>query len=231
VQRHAQVLEARNAELEQFAYVASHDLQEPLRIVTSYVQLLSRRYEGQFDEDAALFMKYIVDGAMRMKSLISDLLDYSRLGRSREPFALTDCEGVMDQVVENLQVTIQEKKAIIHRDRLPALVADAWQLNQLWQNLLSNALKFGGDQPEIWLGARRQKKEWLFWVRDSGIGLDEQYAERIFAIFQRLHTADEYPGTGIGLAICKKIVEQHNGRLWVESQPGMGATFFFTLPA
>lgn len=231
VQRHAQALEARNAELEQFAYVASHDLQEPLRIVISYVQLLSRRYEGLLDEDGAIFMQYIVDGAMRMKTLINDLLDYSRLGRSNEPLALTDCEGVLAQVLINLQVTIQEKGAVIQHEPLPTLMADATQLGQLWQNLLSNALKFGGERPQIEIGARQQEKEWLFWVKDQGIGLDQQYAERIFTIFQRLHPAEEYPGTGIGLAICKKIVERHNGRLWVESAPGAGATFFFTIPA
>ncbi len=230
VQRHARALEDRNAELEQFAYVASHDLQEPLRIVISYVQLLTRRYEGQFDEDGELFMKYIVDGAMRMKTLINGLLDYSRLGRSAQPFALTDCDVVLSQVLTTLQVTIQEKGAIIHQEPLPTVMGDALQLGQLLQNLLSNALKFGGERPEIWIGARHQDKEWLFWVRDRGIGLDAQYADRIFVIFQRLHTIEEYPGTGIGLAICKKIVERHNGRLWVESQPGTGATFFFTIP-
>lgn len=230
VQRHARALEERNAELEQFAYVASHDLQEPLRIVISYVQLLARRYDGQFDEDAEIFMKYIVDGAMRMKALINGLLDYSRLGRSGQPFSLTDCDVVLSQVLANLQVAIQEKGATIHHDPLPTVMGDALQLSQLWQNLLSNALKFGGERPEVWIGARRQEREWLFWVRDQGIGLDVQYAERIFAIFQRLHTIEEYPGTGIGLAICKKIVERHNGRLWVESQPGAGATFFFTIP-
>jgi light-regulated signal transduction histidine kinase (bacteriophytochrome) len=231
VRRHARALEARNAELEQFAYVASHDLQEPLRIVTSYVQLLARRYDGMLDDDAELFMKYIVDGAARMKALISGLLDYSRLGRSNEPLALTDCETVLMQVLTDLQVMIQEKGATIHHEPLPVLMADALQLGQLWQNLLSNALKFGGERPFIEIGARYLEKEWLFWVRDHGIGLDEQYAERIFTIFQRLHTMDEYPGTGIGLAICKKIVERHNGRLWVESKPGAGATFFFTIPA
>jgi signal transduction histidine kinase len=231
VQRHARTLEERNAELEQFAYVASHDLQEPLRIIASYVQLLERRYDEVLDEDGRLFMRYIVEGALRMKALINGLLDYSRLGRSAQPFALTDCETVLTQVITNLQVTIQEKQAVVHREPLPTVMGDALQLSQLWQNLLSNALKFGGERPEIWIGARRGEKEWLFWVRDQGIGLDVQYGERIFAIFQRLHTIEEYPGTGIGLAICKRIVERHNGRLWVESQPGAGATFFFTLPA
>ena len=231
VQRHARVLEERNAELEQFAYVASHDLQEPLRIMISYVQLLARRYEGTLDEDGELFMRFIVEGATRMKRLINDLLDYSRLGRSEVPFVPTDCAAVLEQVLANLQVAIEETGAIIHRASLPVALGDALQLSQLWQNLLSNALKFGGKPPEIWIGASRQEREWLFWVRDNGIGLDEQYTERIFAIFQRLHTREEYPGTGIGLAICKRIVERHNGRLWVESQPGAGATFFFTIPA
>jgi signal transduction histidine kinase len=231
IQRHAQILEEQNAELEQFAYVASHDLQEPLRIVISYVQLLSRRYEGQLDEDADLFIKYIVEGALRMKDLISGLLDYSRLGRRGQPFAFTACEGVLTRVLANLQVAIEERGAEIRHTPLPVVWGDAMQLGQLFQNLLSNAIKFCDGRPQVDIGARQEGEEWLFWVRDNGIGLDLQYAERIFAIFQRLHTIEEYPGTGIGLAICKKIVERHNGRLWVESETGQGSTFFFTLPA
>lgn len=231
VKRHAQMLEEQNAELEQFAYVASHDLQEPLRIVISYVQLLSRRYEGQLDQDADLFMKYIVEGAMRMKDLISGLLDYSRLGRRGQPFAPTACETVLARVLANLRMAIEEKGAVITYTPLPVVWADAMQLGQLFQNLLSNAIKFCEGQPEVAIGARREGEEWLFWVQDNGIGLELQYAERIFAIFQRLHTIEEYPGTGIGLAICKKIVERHNGRLWVESEPGQGSTFFFTIPS
>ncbi|MBK8985024.1 MAG: GAF domain-containing protein [Chloroflexi bacterium] len=231
VKRHAQVLEEQNAELAQFAYVASHDLQEPLRIIISYVQLLERRYKGRLDEDADLFLHYIVDGALRMKGLINGLLDYSRLGRQGKSFAPTDCNAVVQQVLANLQMTIAETGAVIHQEPLPTLMGDAIQLNQLWQNLISNAMKFGGNEPEVYLGARQEGKEWLFWVKDHGIGLSLEYAERIFAIFQRLHTLEEYPGTGIGLAICKKIVERHNGRIWVESQPGQGATFYFTLPA
>lgn len=230
VQRHAQVLEEQNAELEQFAYVASHDLQEPLRIVISYVQLLARRYEGKLDEDADIFLNYIVDGATRMKDLINDLLDYSRLGRSSQAFAPTGFDQILDEVLADLHVTIAERRARVRRDPLPTLPADARQLRQLWQNLLSNALKFSPEAPDIYIGAREEKGEWLFWVQDQGIGLEEAYAERIFAIFQRLHTIEEYPGTGIGLAICKRIVERHNGRLWVKSQPGSGATFFFTIP-
>jgi signal transduction histidine kinase len=231
VKRHAQALEEQNAELAQFAYVASHDLQEPLRIIISYVQLLERRYQGKLDADADLFLHYIVDGAMRMKALINGLLDYSRLGRYGRPFTKTDCSAVLQQVLTNMQMTIAEAGAVVHCDPLPTLLADELQLGQLWQNLISNAIKFSGAQPEIFVSARREGEEWLFWVQDNGIGLNVEYAERIFAIFQRLHTLEEYPGTGIGLAICKKIVERHNGRIWVESQPGEGATFYFTIPA
>ncbi|MCA9873559.1 MAG: GAF domain-containing protein [Anaerolineales bacterium] len=230
VKQHAQTLEEQNTELAQFAYVASHDLQEPLRIVISYVQLLERRYAGKLDEDADLFIHYIVDGALRMKNLINGLLDYSRLGRQNQSLAPTDCEAVLQQVLSNLHLTIQETNAIIHHDPLPTLMADSMQLTQLWQNLLSNALKFSETQPEIYIGAKRENQHWLFWVKDNGIGLEVEYGERIFAIFQRLHTLEEYPGTGIGLAICRKIVERHNGRIWVESEPGAGATFYFTLP-
>lgn len=230
VKQHAQVLEEQNLELAQFAYVASHDLQEPLRIVISYVQLLQRRYEGQFDEDADLFFHYIVSGALRMRDLINGLLDYSYLGRSGSPFAVTNCNDILGEALANLQVTIEETGAIIHADPLPTLLGDKVQLRQLWQNLISNAIKFSATQPEIFIGCRNDGEDWLFWVQDNGIGLDIEYAERVFAIFQRLHTLEEYPGTGIGLAICKKIVERHNGRIWVESQPGEGATFYFTLP-
>ena len=231
VKQHAQILEEQNAELGQFAYVASHDLQEPLRIVISYVQLLERRYGGQLDHDADIFLRYIVDGAMRMKNLINGLLDYSRLGRYNQTLAPVDCNLLLDQVLNNLQMSIRETGAVIHREPLPTITGDEMQLLQLWQNLLSNALKFSPEQPVIHIGARREGAAWLFWVQDNGIGLDETYSDRIFVIFQRLHTPEEYPGTGIGLAICKKIIDRHNGRIWVESQPDAGATFYFTIPA
>jgi PAS domain S-box-containing protein len=221
-----------NAELQQFAYVASHDLQEPLRMVTSYMQLLAQRLHGQLDADAQEFMGYAVDGAQRMKVLIDDLLTYSRVGTQSAPLTPTDSNTVLQQTLHVLDIRIAESGATVTSDPLPIVRADRVQLGMLWQNLLSNAMKFHGPEPpRIHVSARRQGAEWVFAVRDNGIGLAPQHAERIFAMFQRLHTRREYPGTGIGLAICKKIVERHGGRIWVESVPGQGATFLFTLPA
>jgi signal transduction histidine kinase len=232
LERQKQELARSNAELQQFAYVASHDLQEPLRMVTSYVQLLERRYRGQLDADADDFIAFAVDGAARMQQLIQDLLAYSRVGTRGQPFAPADCQVVLNQVLSDLQVSIQESDAVVTRDPLPTVMADATQLGQLFQNLVGNAIKFRGDRrPEIHVSAeRREDGHWLFSVRDNGIGIEPQYAERIFLIFQRLHTRDEYPGTGIGLAICKRIVARHGGRIWVESEPGKGSIFYFTLP-
>ena len=223
-----------NAELAQFAYIASHDLQEPLRMVSSYLQLLERRYKGQLDADADEFIDFAVDGATRMQQLIRDLLAYSRVGTRSQPFTIVDLNQICAQVLDDLQVAIQERGATIQVEPLPLLMADATQLGQLLQNLLGNALKFCQTHPPLitlcaTLDAATQ--EWRFAVKDNGIGIEALYFERIFLIFQRLHTRAEYPGTGIGLAICKKIVERHNGRIWVESQPDQGTTFFFTLPA
>jgi signal transduction histidine kinase len=221
-----------NAELQQFAYVTSHDLQEPLRMVTSYLQLLARRYQGQLDAQAQEFIGYAVEGGQRMKALIDDLLIYSRVGSQEKPLTPTDSETILQQTLQILQIQIAESGAIVTFDPLPTVRADRTQLGMLWQNLLSNAVKFHGPEPpRIHVSARRQGAEWVFSVRDNGIGLDPKQAERIFVVFQRLHTRSEYPGTGIGLAICKKIVERHGGHIWVESVPGQGATFFFTLPA
>jgi signal transduction histidine kinase len=232
VRQHAKELEDRNEELEQFAYVASHDLQEPLRIVISYVQLLARKYEGQLDEDADIFIHYAIDAALRMKNLIRDLLNYSRLGTRGKPFADTDCNQVLENVLHTLSLLVEENEATITFDPLPVIQADDVQIGQLLQNLISNAIKFRRDAPpRIHISARREEDMWLFSVQDNGIGIEPQYTERIFAIFQRLHTIEEYPGTGIGLAVCKKIVDRHNGRLWLESQYGEGTTFFFTIPA
>ena len=219
-----------NADLQQFAYVASHDLQEPLRMVSSYTQLIARRYKGKLDADAEEFIAFAVDGANRMQRLILDLLAYSRVNTAGRQFEPTAMETVLKAALNNLTDAVKESQAIITHDPLPAVMGDDKQLAQLFQNLLSNAVKFGGAQPpRIHISAKQTDGEWLFSVRDHGIGLDPQYADRIFVIFQRLHTREEYPGTGIGLAICKKIVERHGGRIWVESELGKGATFYFTM--
>jgi PAS domain S-box-containing protein len=230
-EQRAQELARSNAELEQFAYVASHDLQEPLRAVASFTKLLARRYEEQLDEQGKDWTERIVNGAVRMQRLIADLLTYSRVGRMGKAFAPTDCDRVFAEVCNNLRVAMEECQASVTTDPLPTVTADETELLQLFQNLVSNALKFRSEGPVvIQVGARRQGAEWLFTVRDNGIGIDPKYVERIFLIFQRLHSRGKYPGTGIGLAVCKKIVEHHGGRIWVESQPGQGSTFCFTLP-
>ena len=227
----ARYLKRSNQELEQFAYVASHDLQEPLRMVTSYLQLLEKRYRDRIGADAAEFIRYAVEGAGHMKGLISDLLGYSRLGTSARPFAPTDCEAVLERALANLTVAVAESGATVTHDALPVVRSDELEFVQLFQNLIGNALKFrSSEPPRIHLSASRSGKDWLFSVRDNGIGIDPRFSERIFVIFQRLHGRDEYPGTGIGLALCRKIVERHGGRIWVESQPGRGAAFFFTVP-
>jgi light-regulated signal transduction histidine kinase (bacteriophytochrome) len=201
-------------------------------MVASYTQLLARRYKGKLDTDADEFITYAVDGANRMQRLINDLLTYSRLGTRGKPLKPTSSEIALEQALANLQMTIVESEAAVSHDPLPMIWADATQLVQLFQNLVGNALKFRGAQPlRVHISAEQREQEWLFAVSDNGIGIESQYAERIFVIFQRLHSQAEYPGTGIGLALCKRIVERHGGHIWVESQPGQGATFYFTWPA
>jgi len=217
--------------LEQFANVASHDLQEPLRMVASYTKLLARHYQGRLDKDAAEFIAYAVDGATRMQALINDLLRYSRLETRSKAFEPTEAGAALKWALANLRKAFEETGAIISNDPLPTVSADGMQLGQVFQNLIGNAIKFRGDRPpRVHVGAERKEAEFLFWVRDNGIGIAPQFRERVFVIFRRLHPAEEYPGTGIGLAICKKIVERHGGRIWVESEPGEGATFYFTIP-
>lgn len=221
-----------NAELEQFAYIASHDLQEPLRAVAGTVQLLQQRYAGQLDSRADEFIEHAVDGASRMQTLINDLLNFSRVGTRSRSFQPTNCDTILKQVLANLAVAIAESGAVVTADTLPTVMADATQLSQLLQNLISNAIKFrrNGCAPAIHIGVVQQVEAYLFSLSDNGIGMESQYFERIFGVFQRLHTRRDYPGTGIGLAICKKIVERHGGSIWVESEPGQGSTFYFTLP-
>jgi signal transduction histidine kinase len=232
IQRYAKELERSNKELQQFAYVASHDLQEPLRMVASFLQLLERRYSEKLDQNAKDYIFYAVDGAKRMQTLILDLLEYSRVGTRGKPFAKINLNEVIQQVQSNLKITIRENKAKIACSRLPMVFGDDTQLIQVFQNLIGNAIKFHGEQnPEIHVSSKRKNGNYEIMVRDNGIGIDPHYAERIFLIFQRLHNREDYPGNGIGLAICKRIVERHGGTIWVESQAEQGATFHVTLPA
>ncbi len=224
-------LRRSNAELEQFAYVSSHDLQEPLRAVAGMVQLLQQQYQGRLDKRADEYIDLAVDGASRLQALINDLLAYSRVGRRRgKAIEPVDAGASLQQALRNLTVAITESQAIITSDPLPAVTADPTQLTQLFQNLIGNSLKFRGSQtPRIHIGAVKMADSWQFSVQDNGIGIEPQYFERIFLVFQRLHLRDDYPGTGIGLALCQKIVERHGGKIWVESQPGQGSTFYFTV--
>jgi light-regulated signal transduction histidine kinase (bacteriophytochrome) len=221
-----------NADLEQFAYVASHDLQEPLRVVASYAQLFSQRYQGTLDPEADNMIGRVVNGAFRMQQLINDLLIYSRVGTHGKGMQPADCSGVLDDVIANLKKSIEESGATVTAEPLPSVMADRTQLKQLFQNLIDNAIKYRSTQPvTVHVRAQQHDKEWVFAVQDNGIGIHPDNAQRIFVLFQRLHAEEEYPGTGIGLSICQKIVERHGGRIWVESEPYKGSTFYFTLPA
>jgi PAS domain S-box-containing protein len=224
-------LERSNADLEQFAYVASHDLQEPLRMVASFTQLLAARYKGQLDTEADEFIAYAVEGATRMQTLIEGLLSFARVGTRGKELRPTDSQMVLSRSLQSLDVSLREANATVSNGALPVVAADESQLEQLFQNLIGNAVKFRGkDAPAVQVSAQRNGKEWIFSIKDNGIGIEPQYQGRIFVIFQRLHPRSEYPGTGIGLSICKKIVERHGGRIWVESAKGRGSTFHFTMP-
>jgi PAS domain S-box-containing protein len=223
-------LNRSNEELGQFAYIASHDLQEPLRMVASYTQLLSRRYKGRLDSDADEFIAFAVDGATRMQRLIQDLLTFSRVGTKGKELLKTSSEDALQFALSNLRGAIEESGALVTHDPLPAVMADEMQLIQLFQNLVGNAIKYqNGGTPKIHVGATNGGEQWKFSVQDNGLGIDPQYFDRIFGMFQRLHKREEFAGTGIGLAICKKIVERHGGQISVESQPGQGSTFRFAL--
>ncbi len=230
--RHSEELARSNADLERFAYVASHDLQEPVRTVTNYTELLAKRYEGSLDHDAREFIKYAVEGAARMRALINGLLSYSRISKGAGGFGRADCEVALGTALENLRLAIEESGAIITHDPLPTVTGDEFQLALLLQNLVGNAIKFRRqDPPRIHVGFEKEKNGILFHVRDNGIGIERSHLDRIFVIFQRLHRREEFPGTGIGLAICKRIVEHHGGKIAVHSDPGRGSTFSFFLPA
>jgi signal transduction histidine kinase len=221
-----------NADLEQFAYVASHDLQEPLRMVTAYTQLLAERYRGKLDENADKFIGYAIEGAQRMQVLIQDLLAFSRVGRNGPASGSIDCNAAIQEVVQTLASTIRESGATVSYAELPAVWGDRTQVAQLFQNLIGNAIKFHGSEPPVVaVLAEKAGRQWQFSVSDNGIGIASEHAKNIFVVFQRLHARTEYPGNGIGLAICKKIVEHYGGKIWMESQPGQGSTFKFTLPA
>jgi PAS domain S-box-containing protein len=227
---YAEDLKRKNIELEQFAYVASHDLQEPLRTVAGFVELLKRHYKDEADESVTKYINYITDASDRMRRLVQDLLDYSRLGRERilEPI---DCNSLVQEVLSDLTMAIQESQAVINIDALPVVSGYATEMKQLFQNLVSNSLKFRkpGEPPVINISVIPKEEHWQFTITDNGIGVDEKYRDRIFVIFQRLHTKNEYEGTGIGLAHCKKITELHSGKIWVNSTPGEGSTFYFTI--
>ena len=228
--RQAEELARSNAELEQFAYAASHDLQEPLRMVTSYVQILQDDYKGKLSEDADRFIGYAVEGATRMKALIDDLLAFSRVGTETESHTQLDCNQILEQVLGDLDAVIVETGAVITHEHLPTVNGSPTQLAQLLQNLISNGMKFQGEKPpRVHVGVESNTGEWVFSVRDNGIGIPPHQFDRIFLMFQRLHHRSEYPGTGIGLALCQKIVQRHGGRIWVESELGLGSTFYFTI--
>jgi light-regulated signal transduction histidine kinase (bacteriophytochrome) len=220
-----------NANLKEFAYVASHDLKKPLQSIEGFAKLLARRCRGKLDAKADELVEYIGSGVQRMQELIKDLLEYSQIGAKEKKFKPTDCSGVIEKAVGNLKAVIEESNAVMTYDELPTIMSDMSQMISLFQNLIDNAIKFRGEEaPRIHISAERKEDEWVFSIRDNGIGIDPKDSERIFGMFQRLHGSTDYPGTGIGLAICKRIIEGHGGRIWVESEIGKGSTFYFTVP-
>jgi PAS domain S-box-containing protein len=224
-------LKQSNADLQQFAYAASHDLQEPLRAIGGFARLMHRHYQGTLDERANEYIGFLVNGVTRMQELINDLLAYSRIGMREKRIELADSNQAVDRAIANLETAIAETGANVHRGQLPTVMADHSQLAQLFQNLIGNAIKFHGDEPPcVRISAKRSGRAWVFSVQDNGIGIAPRHADRIFVVFQRLHHRAKYPGTGIGLAICKRIVECHEGRIWLDSAPKKGATFCFTIP-
>ncbi len=232
MQQYLHELQRSNESLERFTSIISHDLKEPLRMISSYLSLLEKRYKTELDATALKFIQIAVDGAKRMQHMISDLLEFSQLSRRQTQFTKVDCNKIVEEALQNLSVAIKESKANIHCEELPEVNGDPYQLIQVFQNLVGNALKFSAPTtPVIRIGASQGGGYWKFRIEDNGIGIDPQFAERIFQIFQRLHNKKEYPGTGIGLSICKNIIENHGGRIWVEPNAGKaGTTFFFTLP-
>ncbi len=228
--RKVEELARSNAELEQFAYVASHDLQEPLRMVAAYTQLLGERYRGKLDENADKFIGYASEGALRMQTLIQDLLAFSRIGRNGAALGHVDCDAVVEEVLLSLGPAMEETGAVVTHTALPVVWADRSQMVQIFQNLIGNAIKFRGEDPAISVQAEKADKQWLFSVSDNGIGIAPECAENVFVVFQRLHARTEYPGNGIGLAICKKIVQRYGGKIWVEPRTGHGSIFKFTMP-
>ncbi len=227
----ARELARSNSELQQFVHVASHDLKEPLRMINSFVQLLQKSFERKLDADGEEYMRYVLEGARRIQRLIDDLLSYTRLGARSILLEPVPVQAVVEEALTNLKITLEETKAAVTCGPMPEVEADRTHLVLLFQNLIGNGVKFnGGRKPKVHVGAREERDRWVFSVADNGIGIEPRYFDKIFVVFQRLHAREEYPGTGIGLALCKKVVEQHKGKIWVDSEPGKGSTFYFTIP-
>jgi signal transduction histidine kinase len=231
LKRLSEELARSNAELKDFAYIASHDLKKPLQSIESFAKLLSRRYKGKLDAKADEFISYIVEGVQRLQMLIKDLLEYSQIETQAKNIKPTDYSFIVEEAMNNLKTAIDESNAVVTYNKLPRIMSDPQQMISLFQNLIDNAIKFRGKKaPRVRISAERKGDEWLFTIQDNGIGIDPKNFEKIFLMFQRLHGSTDYPGTGIGLSICKKIVERHGGRIWLESETAKGSTFYFTIP-